>query len=114
MGSMTDTTAPALDGLDWAELEERLDADGVAGTPPLLSAEQCAGVIAMFDEDERFRGTVVMALHAFGRAATGTSATRSRHWSSCCASGSTRRSRPSRTGGPGAWASAASPPTSTA
>jgi hypothetical protein len=64
---MTTTTgAPTLDSLDWPALEERLDADGVATTPPLLSPEMCADVIAMFDDDERFRSTVVMARHAFG------------------------------------------------
>ena len=57
---------PALDHLDWAALQERLDADGVATTPALLSPEQCASVVAMFDEDERFRSTVIMARHAFG------------------------------------------------
>jgi hypothetical protein len=55
-----------LDRLDWAALQERLDVDGVATTPPLLSPGQCAEVVAMFDEDERFRSTVVMARHAFG------------------------------------------------
>lgn len=62
------TAAPdrALHRLDWSALQEQLDADGVATTPPLLSPQQCAGVVAMFDEDERFRSTVVMARHAFG------------------------------------------------
>jgi uncharacterized protein len=55
-----------LTSLDWPGLRERLDADGVASTPPLLTSEECADVIAMFDEDERFRSTVVMARHAFG------------------------------------------------
>ncbi|GAA1310697.1 2OG-Fe(II) oxygenase [Pseudonocardia xinjiangensis] len=59
-------TRDRLDGLDWAALQERLDVDGVATTPPLLSPGQCAEVVAMFDEDERFRSTVVMARHAFG------------------------------------------------
>jgi hypothetical protein len=62
----TDPAAPAPEGLDWTALEERLDADGVATTPPLLPPESCAEVIAMFDEDDRFRSTVVMARHAFG------------------------------------------------
>jgi hypothetical protein len=52
--------------LDWTELDRRLDDEGVVGTPPLLTPAQCAEVIAMFDEDERFRSTVVMARHAFG------------------------------------------------
>ena len=55
-----------LDRLDVPALQERLDTDGVASTPPLLTPEQCADVTAMFDEDERFRSTVVMARHAFG------------------------------------------------
>ena len=55
-----------LDRLDVPAVTERLDTDGVASTPPLLTPEQCADVIAMFDEDERFRSTVVMARHAFG------------------------------------------------
>jgi hypothetical protein len=62
------TAAPdrALHRLDWSALQEQLDADGVATTAPLLSPEQCTSVVAMFDEDERFRSTVVMARHAFG------------------------------------------------
>jgi hypothetical protein len=52
--------------LDWAALEERLDADGIATTPPLLTRRECADVVAMFDEDTRFRSTVVMARHSFG------------------------------------------------
>ncbi|OLT00582.1 proline hydroxylase [Pseudonocardia sp. CNS-004] len=55
-----------LDRLDVRAVAERLDTDGVAGTPPLLTPQQCADVVAMFDEDERFRSTVVMARHAFG------------------------------------------------
>lgn len=34
-------------------------------TPPLLSPEQCAELIAMFDDDARFRSTVVMARYAY-------------------------------------------------
>jgi hypothetical protein len=52
--------------LDWSGLGARLDADGVAATPALLSPDECAEVVAMFDDDRRFRSTVVMARHAFG------------------------------------------------
>jgi uncharacterized protein len=62
----TDLQTVAVPDLDWPALELRLDTDGVAVTPPLLSPTQCADVVAMFDEDERFRSTVVMARHAFG------------------------------------------------
>ena len=57
---------PALAGLDWDQLGRQLDEQGIATTPPLLSPEQCAQVSDMFDEDERFRSTVVMARHAYG------------------------------------------------
>jgi uncharacterized protein len=64
---MSTTTAPVLAAeLDWPQLGHRLDEQGFAITPPLLTAEQCAAVSAMFDDDERFRSTVVMARHAFG------------------------------------------------
>lgn len=43
-----------------------LDTDGVAAVPDVLTPDQCAEVTAMFDEDARFRSTVVMARHAFG------------------------------------------------
>ncbi|MBW0093848.1 2OG-Fe(II) oxygenase [Pseudonocardia sp. KRD-184] len=50
---------------DWTALEARLDADGVALTP-LLTPDECAGTAALFDDDECFRSTVVMARHSFG------------------------------------------------
>ena len=56
----------ALDRLDWPGLAAQLDADGVATTPPLLTAGQCAEVISWFGRDGLFRSTVVMARHAFG------------------------------------------------
>ncbi|MHA6793938.1 2OG-Fe(II) oxygenase [Pseudonocardia bannensis] len=57
---------PALADLDWPALEAQLDEPGFAMTPPLLSPGQCAEVIDMFDDDARFRSTIVMARHAFG------------------------------------------------
>jgi len=57
---------PVLAELDWGQLGRQLDEQGIATTPPLLSPEQCAQVSDMFEEDERFRSTVVMARHAYG------------------------------------------------
>jgi uncharacterized protein len=57
---------PTLAGLDWSALESQLDGSGFAVTPPLLSPEQCAEVADMFDDDARFRATVIMARYAFG------------------------------------------------
>jgi hypothetical protein len=59
-------TITGLDRLDWAQLRLGLDADGFAITPPLLTAEQCAKTRELFDVDELFRSTIVMARHAFG------------------------------------------------
>lgn len=60
------STRQTFNTLDWTAVEHHLDADGFAMTPPLLSPEQCAELIAMFDDDARFRSTVVMARYAYG------------------------------------------------
>lgn len=57
---------PALADLDWPVSEDQLNSCGYAMTPPLLSPEQCAQVAEMFDDDARFRSTVIMARHAYG------------------------------------------------
>ena len=49
------------------DLLERLNAHGHAVLPRLLDARQCAELVAMYDEDARFRSRVVMARHGFGR-----------------------------------------------
>lgn len=56
-----------LHGQDWAAIERDLDAQGWAVTRPLLDATECAAVAALYDEDARFRSTVTMARHGFGR-----------------------------------------------
>lgn len=56
---------PTLD-LDWTAIHSRLDDEGVATTSPLLTPQECAEVVDMFDDDARFRSTIVMARHAFG------------------------------------------------
>lgn len=47
-------------------MEHRLDVDGVATVPDLLTPGQCAELVAMFDDDARFRSTVVMQRVGFG------------------------------------------------
>ncbi|MEU3410207.1 2OG-Fe(II) oxygenase [Streptomyces sp. NPDC006658] len=58
-----------LPPLNWPALAAELDAEGVALTPPLLSAEQCARLREMYDEPALFRSTVTMARHRFGEGA---------------------------------------------
>ncbi|WP_020668764.1 2OG-Fe(II) oxygenase [Amycolatopsis nigrescens] len=55
-----------LSTLDWPALGGELDRSGFTLTPPLLSAQECAEVIELFEADEVFRSTVVMARHAYG------------------------------------------------
>ena len=57
--------ARRVDALDWDDLNERLDSDGFAITPPLLTEEECVALADLFDGG-RFRSTVDMARHRFG------------------------------------------------
>ncbi len=63
------TTSPSITTriaqLDWSELASELEEQGFAVTPPLLDAEECADLAALFDGD-RFRSTIDMARHRFG------------------------------------------------
>jgi hypothetical protein len=54
-----------VDALDWTELRERLDDQGHAVTAPLLTADECDDLAALFDGG-RFRSTIDMARHRFG------------------------------------------------
>jgi uncharacterized protein len=59
---MTAATALDRDALD-AELDEQ----GFALTPPLVDADACDALIAAFDDPGRWRSTVVMDRHGYGR-----------------------------------------------
>jgi hypothetical protein len=52
--------------LDASRLAAQLDAQGWASLPSLLAEDQCAGLRALYGEDEAFRSTIVMARHGFG------------------------------------------------
>ena len=56
-----------IDHMDWAQIAGDLDAQGWAVAKALLGAEVCAGLSMLYEEDGRFRGTVTMARHGFGR-----------------------------------------------
>jgi len=53
-------------GLDWAQIERDLDERGGAVTGSLLAPEECAELIALYDQEERFRSRVDMARYRFG------------------------------------------------
>jgi hypothetical protein len=52
--------------LAWDRLAGELDQRGTATTGPLLSAEECDALAALYDQDGHFRSRVVMARHGFG------------------------------------------------
>jgi hypothetical protein len=53
--------------LDWPRMEEQLDASGYAVARSLLSAAQCRTLEALYDDADRFRSTITMTRHGFGR-----------------------------------------------
>ena len=58
--------AARLTDLDWTAIERSLWEWGYARTPPVLTADECAALIAMYPEDARFRSRVDMARYRFG------------------------------------------------
>jgi hypothetical protein len=56
-----------LDRFDWAALAQSLDDAGWALLPGLLAPSDAAAVAALYEDDARFRSTIVMARHGFGR-----------------------------------------------
>jgi hypothetical protein len=63
--NVVDITA-RIDSLDWSAIESSLWQYGYAETPPVLTAEECAALTGLYDDDGRFRKRVIMAQHAFG------------------------------------------------
>lgn len=67
--SVTPATAipRRVDELDWSRIGRDLDETGSAVAGPLLSAEECLALAALYDDESSFRKQVVMARHGFGR-----------------------------------------------
>jgi hypothetical protein len=63
---MTDWTK-RVDAADWAQLADEVDRYGCALTPELLTATEARKIAALYPDDTRFRSTVDMARHRFGR-----------------------------------------------
>lgn len=55
-----------IDAVDWEGIHAGLDAEGHAVTPGLLTAEECAALVAAYPGVEAFRSRVVMARHGYG------------------------------------------------
>ena len=56
-----------VSGLDWPAILSNLDDHGCATTEPLLTANECTGLVESYDSDQLFRSRIVMARHGFGR-----------------------------------------------
>lgn len=59
--------ASRIDALPWPSLVEYLDQQGFATTGPLLSADECSALTALYDDPAPWRNRVVMARHGFGQ-----------------------------------------------
>ncbi len=62
---MADISARLAD-LDWTSLERSLWDWGYAKTPPVLTPDECATLVAMYADDSRFRSRIDMARYRFG------------------------------------------------
>jgi uncharacterized protein len=61
------TTIPRrLTHLDWAAIEQSLWERGYAKTPPVLTPAECAGLVALYPIDTKFRSRIDMVRHRFG------------------------------------------------
>ncbi len=58
--------AARLREVDWKVAAQELGERGWTTTPPLLTSEECAGLVALYPEDARFRSRVDMARFRFG------------------------------------------------
>lgn len=55
-----------VESLDWSAIERSLWEHGYALTPPVLTPDECRSLIALYDDEVRFRSRVDMARHRFG------------------------------------------------
>jgi hypothetical protein len=62
LGSWTDRVEAA----DWRQIRADLDNSGCGPTGPLLTPDETAEIIALYDDDSRFRSTINMGRHRFG------------------------------------------------
>jgi hypothetical protein len=60
-------TGQRVAALSWPRLTTALDERGFAEAGSLLTATECAGLVALYHRPELFRSKVVMARHGYGR-----------------------------------------------
>jgi uncharacterized protein len=62
-----DAFARSVASADWESVAGELNEYGCALMPPLLTPEQCRELAGLYDQADRFRSTVDMGRHRFGR-----------------------------------------------
>jgi hypothetical protein len=60
------SVAARIEALDWAAAEQSLSERGYAVTNSILSEEECAALVALYNEASRFRSHVIMERYRFG------------------------------------------------
>lgn len=60
-------TSPLLERVDWEELAGGLDERGWYQVPGVLSPAECAELTELYVDDDRFRATIAMERHRFGK-----------------------------------------------
>lgn len=55
-----------IDTLDWPAAEDSLSACGYAVTDPILTPEECASIVSLYNDSTRFRSHIIMERHRFG------------------------------------------------
>ncbi len=55
-----------LDALDWSAIERSMWEYGYAKTPSVLTPGECSDLIALYDDERRFRSRIDMARYRFG------------------------------------------------
>jgi hypothetical protein len=60
------TITQRIDTLDWKGAAESLSERGYAVTAPILSADECAALAALYSDGQRFRSHIIMELYRFG------------------------------------------------
>jgi hypothetical protein len=63
---MSSAIQERIDAFDWANLCESLSRRGYAVTDRVLSPEECASIVSVYDEPSRFRSHILMERHRFG------------------------------------------------
>jgi hypothetical protein len=61
------TIRERVDAIEWSTVADGLDELGIASTGPMLDVNECNALIEMYDCTDRFRSTIDMASHRFGR-----------------------------------------------